>query len=557
MENRPWLNSYPPGIPHEINADSYSSLIEYFNECIQKYKDLPAYVNMGKTLSFRELDIESDKFASYLQHVAGLSKGDRIALQMPNLLQFPVALFGALKAGLIVVNTNPLYTSREMKHQFTDSGAKAVVILANFACNLEKIIKDTAIEVVIITEIGDMLSGVKKHVVNFVVKKVKKMVPAYHLPGAVKFNKVIAEGSKHTLNEVDFDREDIAFLQYTGGTTGVSKGAMLTHRNMIGNMEQSFAWMTTNLSDGKETIITALPLYHIFALTVNCLTFMKIGARNILITNPRDMKSFLKDMKTYPFSVITGVNTLFNGLLNQDDFKNLDFSTLKIAVGGGMAVQEFVAKKWESVTGQPLSEGYGLTETSPVLICNPIETGPKLGTIGLPFPSTDIKLIDENNQEVAQGEIGELCARGPQVMKGYWQKPSETANVFLVDWLKTGDMAKMEADGFFRIVDRKKEMINVSGFNVYPNEVENVITLMEEVNEVGVIGVPDERSTEVVKAFVVRNDPTLTEQQVIDYCKENMTGYKVPKYVEFRDDLPKSNVGKIIRRLLKETPEQA
>ncbi len=552
MENYPWFESYPENIPHEIDADNYPSLLELLEECIEKFGDKTAFVNMGVSMTYKELDIESKKFAAYLQEVSGLKKGDRIAIQMPNLLQFPIALFGVLRAGMVAVNTNPLYTPREMAHQFKDAGAKAVIILANFASNLEKVVKDTDIELIITTQIGDLLGGFKSHLVNFVVKNVKKMVPAYHLPGEVKFKDTLKAGNKANYTRPQLEGGDIAFLQYTGGTTGVSKGAMLTHRNMVANMEQNCAWMAGGLKEGDEIVITALPLYHIFALTVNCLTMMKKGATNVLITNPRDMPAFLKELNKYPFSVITGVNTLFNGLMNQPDFKSVNFKNLKISVGGGMAVQDFVANQWKTITGKPLVEGYGLTESSPVLSCNPVAGNEVIGSIGLPLPSTEIKLIDENDQEVAQGEVGEICARGPQVMKGYWERPEETSKVMMGDWLKTGDMGTMDTNGFFRIVDRKKEMINVSGFNVYPNEIENVICMMEDVVEVGVIGVPDAKSTEAVKAFVVRKNDALTEEEIKRYCKENLTGYKVPKFVVFKEDLPKSNVGKIIRRLLKE-----
>lgn len=552
MENYPWYNAYPNGVPKEINPDQYLSILELFEECVEKFVDAPAFINMGAGLTYRQLDVESKKFAAYLQNVAGLEKGDRVAIQMPNLLQFPVALFGVLRAGMVVVNTNPLYTSREMAHQFNDSGAKAVVILTNFGHNLEKILKYTQIKLIITTELGDLLGGVKGHLVNFVVKRIKKMVPAFNLPEAIPFKQALREGKRQVYHRPETDAEDLAFLQYTGGTTGVSKGAMLTHRNMVSNMEQNCAWMGVDLDDGKEVVITALPLYHIFALTVNCLTMMKKGAKNVLITNPRDMPAFIKELKRYPFSVITGVNTLFNGLLNQPAFQQVDFGKLKVAVGGGMAVQDAVAQEWKRITGRPLVEGYGLTETSPVLSCNPLDGSERLGTIGLPFPSTELKLVDENNQVVPVGGVGEICARGPQVMKGYWQKPEETSNVFMVDWLKTGDMGTVDEDGFFRIVDRKKEMINVSGFNVYPNEIENVIALMDGVMEVGVIGVPDDKSSEVVKAFIVKKNPSVTEDEIKEFCKENLTAYKVPKFIEFRDELPKSNIGKIMRRLLKE-----
>ncbi|MCG8307880.1 MAG: AMP-binding protein [Cytophagales bacterium] len=555
MQDFPWFKNYPKGIPTEINPDNYGSVIELLETSFAKFGDKIAYENMGKTLTFTEVEKLSAQFADYLQNHTGLKKGDRIAIQMPNLLQWVVATFGSIRAGLTVVNTNPLYTAREMKHQFTDARVKAVVILANFAQNLEKIVGDTDLETIVITEIGDMLGGFKKALVNFVVKKVKKMVPPYKIEGAVKFNDALKKGASGNFVRHEIDNEDISFLQYTGGTTGVSKGAMLTHRNIIANMEQISAWMLPKLKDGVETVITALPMYHIFALTVNCLAMLKIGATNILVTNPRDMPSFIKTLKKFPFSVLTGVNTLFNGLLNQEEFKNVDFSQLKVAVGGGMAVQDAVAIKWEEITKTSLAEGYGLTETSPVLCCNPIDGTERIGTIGLPVPSTDIKIMNDQGKEVPVGEAGEICAKGPQVMKGYWEKPEETENVFQRGYFKTGDIGFIDEDGFVKIVDRKKEMINVSGFNVFPNEIENVISTHEKVLEVGAIGISDPKSTEKVKVFIVKKDESLTEEEIISYCKENMTSYKVPKQVEFRKELPKSNVGKILRRILKEEEE--
>jgi long-chain acyl-CoA synthetase len=474
---------------------------------------------------------------------------------MPNLLQWVIAVFGSIRAGLIVVNTNPLYTAREMKHQFTDTRAKAIVILANFAQNLEKIIKDTQIETVIVTEIGDMLGGFKKILVNMVVKHVKKMVPPYKIDKVIPFNEAMKIGSKGNFVKPEITNEDTAFLQYTGGTTGVSKGAMLSHRNIIANMEQISVWMSPKLIEGEETVVTALPMYHIFALTVNCLAMLKYGARNILITNPRDMPAFIKTLKKFPFTILTGVNTLFNGLLNQEEFKNVDFSKFKIAVGGGMAVQDAVAVKWKKITNVPLVEGYGLTETSPLLTCNPIDGTERIGTIGLPAPNTEIRIMDEMGKEVPVGTAGEICAKGPQVMKGYWEKPEETENVFFNGYFKTGDIGVIDEDGFVKIVDRKKEMINVSGFNVFPNEIENVISAHPKVLEVGAIGLSDPKSTEKVKVFIVKKDESLTEEEIIAYCKENMTPYKVPKQVEFRKELPKSNVGKILRRILKEEEE--
>jgi long-chain acyl-CoA synthetase len=470
---------------------------------------------------------------------------------MPNLLQYPIALFGALRAGLVVVNTNPLYTAREVKHQFNDSGAKAIIILANFAFNLEKILPDTGIETVIVTEIGDMLGGFKKTLVNFVVKRVKKMVPSYSLPEAVSFNKALDAGKGYEYSKPDVNLDDVAFLQYTGGTTGVSKGAALSNKNIVANILQCKQWFV-GLSEGNEVIITALPLYHIFALTVNCLLMTHVGAKNILVTNPRDMPAFIKDLKKYPFTIITGVNTLFNGLMNQPDFKSVDFSILKYAIGGGMAVQRAVADRWKEITGKVLAEGYGLSETSPLLSCNPLGGGERVGTIGLPAPSTEMKIMDESGNEVQIGEAGEICARGPQVMSGYWQRPDETSQVFHGDWFRTGDIGVMDEDGFFKVVDRKKDMINVSGFNVYPNEIEDVVASHDKVLEVAAIGVADEKSTEVVKLFVVKKEGSLTEEELKDYCKENLTNYKRPRHIEFREELPKSNVGKILRRHLRE-----
>lgn len=556
IENRFWLKSYPEGTPHDIDPDGHGTVVDLFEECVKKYADLPAFVNMDKTITYKELDDMSRNFASYLQNDLKLQKGDRIAIMMPNLLQFPVVMFGAMRAGLIVVNTNPLYTPKEMKHQFNDSGAKAIVIVENFAFNLEKVLKDTPIKHVITTAIGDLMGGLKKHLVNFVVKYVKKMTPAFNLPSAVKLNDALAKGAKHNYTRPAIAITDVAFLQYTGGTTGLSKGATLLHRNIMANMEQISAWVGVNFVEGKEVIVTALPMYHIFALTANCLALFKVGGKNILITNPRDMKSFMKDLKKVQMTVFTGVNTLFVGLMNQPDFDEVDYSKLKMSLGGGMAVQDVVAKQWLERTGSPLIEAYGLSETSPALTANPIDGRHQLGTIGLPVPSTYIMIADDDGKPVGLGERGEIWAKGPQVMQGYWEKPEETANVFHDGWFKTGDIAIMQEDGFSKIVDRKKEMIIVSGFNVFPNEVENVVVTNPKVLEVGVIGVPDEKTTEAVKAFVVRKDPSLTIEELKAFCKENMTNYKCPKHIEFRDELPKTNVGKILRRALKEEEEQ-
>jgi long-chain acyl-CoA synthetase len=553
MEMKLWHNSYPTGVAHEINPDKYESLPAFLADCFQKYAHLPAYINLDTTLTFAEVDVLSTHFASYLQNVLHLKKGDRIAIQMPNLLQYPIVMFGALKAGLIVVNTNPLYTEREMEHQFNDSGATAIVILANFADKLQNILAKTSIKHVIVTQIGDMCSFFKRIIVNAVVKYVKKMVPSYHLPSAIDFKSTLQQGAQQSFNNVAIKNSDTAFLQYTGGTTGLSKGAMLSHRNILANLEQNGEWMKVLLKEGEETVVTALPLYHIFSLTVNCFTMAKIGAKNILVTNPRDMKSFISDLKKYRISIFTGVNTLYNGLMNQPNIREVNFSSLKVAIGGGMAVQSAVAARWKSITGVALREGYGLTETSPVLCCNPLVGEEKIGTIGLPFPSTDIKIMDDNGVEVPVGDRGEICAKGPQVMSGYWQQPEETAHVFYPDgWFKTGDIGIQEPDGYIRIVDRKKDMILVSGFNVYPNEVEDTIMKNAKVLEAACIGVKDDKTGEAVKLFIVKKDSTLTEQEVKDFCKKELTAYKQPKYVEFRTELPKTNVGKILRRMLKE-----
>lgn len=553
MEKLPWLENYPKDVPHEIDPERFSSLVGLFEEAFGKYGDKPAYENMGGVLTFRQLDELSKAFAAYLQNHTDLKQGDRVAIQMPNLLQYPIAMFGVLRAGMIIVNTNPLYTEREMEHQFKDSGAKAVIIVSNFASKLETVIASTGIKHVILTQIGDMLGFPKSFITNLVITHVKKMVPSYTLSEAVPFNRVLTLGKAATYTRPKVKGEDIAFLQYTGGTTGVSKGAMLTHRNIVSNLEQNSAWMGAKLEESKEVVITALPLYHIFSLTVNCMLMLKIGARNVLITNPRDLPGFIKELKKYPFSVITGVNTLYNGLLNHPDFASVDFSNLKVAIGGGMAVQQAVAKKWKSVTKTALLEGYGLTESSPVLCCNPLDGSERIGTIGQPVPSTNIRILDDDGNPVADGESGEICAKGPQVMKGYWQRDDETAKCFFPDgWLRTGDVGIFLTEGFIKIVDRKKDMILVSGFNVYPNEVEDVVVKHPKVLEAAAIGVPDEKSTEAVKVFVVKKSDDLTKEDLKAFCKEHLTGYKVPKHYEFREDLPKSNVGKILRRHLKE-----
>lgn len=547
-----WLKHYPQGVSADINPNLYPSIMHLFDEAIPKFRAKNALSNMGVTMSFEDLDREVGNFASFLQNELKLKKGDRIAIQMPNLLQFPVAMFGAFRAGLTVVNTNPLYTASEMKHQFRDSGAKCVVILANYAGLLQEILQDTQIESIVVTEIGDMFPFPKNWIVNTVVKHVKKMVPDYDLPTAYTFRKALEIGQQKPYHSVPLAHDDIAFLQYTGGTTGVSKGAMLTHKNIISNMLQIVEWMRPVLHEGKEVIVTALPMYHIFSLTVNCLTFIKYGAENILITNPKDIPDFIKTLKKNHFSVITGVNTLFNALMNHPDFSKIDFKNVKVSIAGAMALQRAVAEKWKSKTGSSLFEGYGLTEASPVVCCNPISGGDQVGTIGMPLPSTNVKLVDDDEKEVPMGEAGELCVQGPQVMKGYWNRPDETDKVMKNGWLHTGDVAIMLDNGYFKIVDRKKDMILVSGFNVYPNEVEDAIATHPGVLEVAAIGVPDEKSGELVKVFVVKKDPALTADQVIAHAKKTLTGYKIPKQVEFRGELPKTNVGKILRRALRE-----
>ncbi len=549
---RPWLKLYPKSVKQTISTEAYKNCVEAFLESCVKFRDLTAFINMGQKLSYAEVDSKSRDFAAFLQNTCGLRKGDRIAIQMPNLLQYPVALFGALRAGLIIVNTNPLYTPREMEHQFVDSGVTAVVILANFASHLETVLPKTKIKKVIITEIGDLLPFPKSLLVNFVVKKVKKMVPSYNVEGHYKFNDALARGKNLPLDMVELLPDDIAFLQYTGGTTGVAKGAMLLHRNIIANMEQIAAWMSPNLVPGKEFVVTPLPMYHIFSLSVNCMAFMKYGSTNLLITNPRDIPAFVKELQKYPISIMTGVNTLFNALLQNEDFKKMDFSTWKICVAGAMALQKAVCERFKKTTGVTIVEGFGLTETSPVLCCNPIDGTDRIGTIGLPLPSTDIKIMTEDEHEAKVDEPGELWARGPQVMPGYWQRPDETAKVKVGEWFKTGDIATRSADGFFKIVDRKKDMILVSGFNVYPNEIEDVVIQCPGVLEVAAVGVADEKSGEAVKIFVVKKDPQLTEPQILQFCKANLAAYKCPKYIEFRTELPKTNVGKILRRALRQ-----
>lgn len=551
--DRVWRNHYPASVPHNIDISRYPNILAIFTEAVKKFPNNKAFTHMGVSLTYTELDQLSDAFAAFLQKDLGLKKGDRLGIQMPNVLQYPVALFGALKAGIVTVNTNPLYTDREMKHQYNDSGCKAIVILANFAGSLERILKDTKIESVVITEIGDLFNFPKSLLVNSVVKYVKKMVPPYHLPDAIPFTEALARGRTRKLDSVTATLDDLAFLQYTGGTTGVSKGAMLTHRNVASNMEQIYRWIKPVLSEGKESAIAPLPMYHIFCLTVHAFALLQFGTETILVTNPRDLPDLLKLLKKTRPTIMSGVNTLYNGLMNHPKFNADDLSSLKISVAGGMALQKSVALRWMELTKTVIVEGYGLTETSPVVCINPVDGSGKVGYIGLPVPSTDVKLIDDDGKEVKTGEPGELCVLGPQVMKGYWQRPDETENVMTPDgWLKTGDIAVMDEQGYFKIVDRKKDMILVSGFNVYPNEVEEVIASHPGVLEVAAIGTPDPHSGEVVKVFIVKRDPALTEQSVIEHARKNLVAYKVPKQVEFRKELPKTNVGKILRRALKD-----
>jgi long-chain acyl-CoA synthetase len=548
-----WLKSYPPGVPAEIDVNEFRSLGDLFDRSVKRFADKTAYVCMGKAITYAELDAASARFGAFLQRDLGLPKGTRVALMMPNVLQYPIAMFGALRAGYTIVNVNPLYTARELEHQLKDSGAEAIVILENFAHTLEQVRAQVPIRHVIVTSLGELLGFPKGAIVNFVVRRVRKLVPPWTLDGHLSFGDALARGAAHALQPVEVGHEDAAFLQYTGGTTGVAKGAVLTHRNIVANLQQAHAWISPVVTEGREIIITALPLYHIFSLTANCLTFIKIGATNVLIPNPRDIPGFIKELAKHRFTVITGVNTLFNALLNNPEFAKLDFSSLRVALGGGMAVQQAVAEKWKKITGVALVEAYGLTETSPAVTINPLDLKAFNHSIGLPISSTEVSIRDDDGIEQAIGQRGELCVRGPQVTPGYWNRPEETRRVFTADgFLRTGDIAVMDDKGFVTLVDRKKDMILVSGFNVYPNEVEDIVANHPGVLEVAAIGVPDERSGEAVKVFVVRKDPALTAEALIAHCRENLTGYKVPHHVEFRDELPKSNVGKILRRELRE-----
>ena len=553
IEQRPWLANYPEGVPAEIDPDQYRSVVALLEECCDRFRHRPAFTNMGKRLTYGDLDTQSTVFAAFLRSELKLAKGDRVAVMMPNLLQYPIVIMAILRAGLAVVNVNPLYTPRELRHQLEDSGASAIVVLDNFAATVAQVITGTSCRHVVCTGVGDLLGFPKSAITNFIVRHIKKMVPAYSIPYAIRFGDAMQRGTRSKLGKIDISPGDIAFLQYTGGTTGVAKGAMLTHRNMVANMLQALAWIRANVREGEEVVITALPLYHIFALTANFLVFARVGGFSHLITNPRDMRGFVRAIRNARFTALTGVNTLFAGLLNTPGFDKVDFSHLHLTLGGGMAVQRAIAERWKSVTGCTVAEAYGLTETCPAVCINPLDIPEYNGSIGLPVPSTDVSIQDDDGVPVALGETGELCVRGPQVMKGYWNRPDETAKVLSADgWLRTGDIARMDEKGFVYIVDRKKDMILVSGFNVYPNEIEDVVAELPGVLEVAAVGVADSKSGEAVKLVIVRSDPRLTEETVRAHCKANLTGYKRPKYIEFRDSLPKSSVGKILRRELRE-----
>lgn len=558
MSERIWLKNYPEGVPYDIDTEGYTSMVDLINDNLLKFKDRPAFTSVvgssKKTLSFGEIDAKSKAFGAYLLSL-GLKPGDKIGLMMPNLLQYPIALYGAMRVGLIIVNTNPLYTAREIEHQFNDADVKAVVIAENFAFELEKVISKTPVKHVILVSIGEMFGGLKGMLINFVIRKVKKMVPKYNLPGAIKFSDCLKKGNPANIVMHKTGIDEVVCLQYTGGTTGVSKGAMLTNGNLLFNMYQVKAWIAdAGLTEGNETVLTPLPLYHIFSFVVNCLCMGNFGANNVLVINPRDIPALVKIIEDSKPSLMTGVNTLFNALLNNEDFKKLDFSSLKVVVGGAMAIQRPVAEKWKAVTGVTLTEGFGMTEASPVVSVNPLRDKARIGTIGMPVPSTYVRICDEQNNELVLGEAGEIQVKGPQVMKGYYNKPDATASTITKDgWLKTGDVGVMDEDGFIKIVDRIKDMILVSGFNVYPNEIEEVLSFHPKVLEAAAIGVQDERSGEAVKVFVVKKDPSLTKEEVLEHCAENLTNYKRPREVEFKDELPKTNVGKILRRALRDS----
>ena len=550
-----WLQHYPKNVPETIDLNTFDSLVHLFKTSCERYGDRVAYSNFGNTLTYTQLENYAQQFATYLQNHCGCRKGSRLGIILPNVLQYPVTLFGAFMAGCVVVNVNPLYTAHEMAYQLKDAGTDVVVVLANFACTLSQALSETPVTRVIVTEVGDLFPLWRRRLTNFVLKHVKSMIPHYTFPQSITFREALKKGQQGTMNAPALTQQDLAFLQYTGGTTGISKGAMLSHGNMVANVQQAHAWMKSAMQDGQETIITALPLYHIFSLTANCLAFLWFGAHNVLVTNPRNMKQFIQELKRFPFSCITGVNTLFNALLHQPAFRKINFKALRLALGGGMAVQKSVAQEWLKVTGKPLLEAYGLTETSPAVTINPLDLEDYNGSIGLPVPSTDIAIRNDAGEEIPFGETGELFVKGPQVMQGYWQRPEETAKVLGEDgWLATGDMVRMDEQGFVYLLERKKDMILVSGFNVYPNEVEAVIAAHPMVKEVAVVGEPHPVSGEIVKAYIVPSDDRLEQKDVIAHCRQQLTGYKVPKQIEFRDELPKSNVGKVLRRHLNNEP---
>jgi len=549
-DNRPWLAAYPAGIPAEIDPDEYPSLKDLLERSFSEFAELTAFSNLGSELRYAEVEALSRSFAAYLQSATGLSPGDRVAIMMPNLLQYPVVLFGILRAGMVVVNVNPLYTARELEHQLSDSGARAIVVVENFADTVEQVLPATDVELVITTQIGDQFPLLKRLVTNFVVRYVKRLIPSWRIPGAISYGSAIAHGESSTYQDVSVGPEDIAFLQYTGGTTGVAKGAVLTHRNMVSNVLQAAAWARPFIKGRGDIVVTPLPLYHVFSLTANLFCFMEFGGHDLLITNPRDMPSVLKELARGPFAYITGVNTLFVALINEPRFATLDFSLLKVSMGGGMAVQTSVSEEWQELTGQPLSQGYGLTETSPIVCANPLDGRVFNGSVGLPLPST---FCDDAGNSLGLGEVGEICVRGPQVMREYWNRPEPTAEVFADGgWLKTGDIGRMDEQGFIYIEDRKKDLIIVSGFNVYPNEIENVVASHPGVLETAAVGIADEQSGEAVRLFIVRKDPALTETEILEHCRKSLTGYKIPRHVVFTDDLPKTNVGKVLRRALRE-----
>ncbi len=552
-EDKIWLRHYPPGVPTEIDPDRYASIVDLFESSCRRFSQKPAFSNMGVALSYADLDRLSLRFGAFLQQELGLARGDRVAIMMPNLLQYPVVLFGILRAGMVAVNVNPLYTSPELEHQLNDADARAIVIVENFARTLQRVRADVPVKWVVTTAVGDLFPAPRRQLVNFVVRHVRRLVPRYELRRSIPLRSALKRGARRVLEQPVLGHEDIAFLQYTGGTTGVSKGAILTHGNIVANVLQALAWIAPVIKEGREIVVTALPLYHIFSLTANCLVFVAVGGLNVLITNPRDLKTFTREISRYPFTTITGVNTLFNALLGFAPFRRLDFSHLKVTLGGGMAVQKAVAERWRELTGVPLIEAYGLTETSPAAAINPLDLKEYNARIGMPVPSTELSIQDDQGHMLPPGAVGEICIRGPQVMQGYWRRPGETARTLdaRTGWLHTGDMGVMDEDGYFRVVDRKKDMINVSGFNVFPNEVEDVLVSHPGVVEAAVIGVPDEKSGETVKAFVVPRDAGVTRESIIAYCRDRLTGYKVPKQVEFRAELPKSNVGKILRKELR------